>query len=252
MTKQTSAITIGKFVDKLTAGGGVNPSPADCMEYGLKRSWLEPSDVARKEEALLRKEAARIVHNFLRLELSEADELDGSPAYVLQDLFDCRVCAGHIIQVYVKGVMEAGVLPDGRLVFDADKPVSEEEAQEILVRMFRTKKRMIRTETKAYREITTEPEEISPEQALQYLQEKGSVLLADVRSARDYEEDHLKGSVNVPLLDIIKNPFVFSGNRDKMLLLYCNEGCQSKAAAQCLLEAGYENVFFFAWKEGKQ
>ena len=44
---------------------------------------------------------------------------------------------------------------------------------------------------------------------------------------------------------------MFSENRDKLILLYCKEGYQSKAAAQCLAEAGYKNVAFFAWKVKK-
>jgi rhodanese-related sulfurtransferase len=71
----------------------------------------------------------------------------------------------------------------------------------------------------------------------------------DVRTEREYEVAPMENAINVPLLSLIKNPFLFSENRDKTILLYCQEGYQSKAAAQCLLEAGYEKVAFFAKKE---
>lgn len=197
---------------------------------------------------LPRKEAAHIIHDFLRTELQEADEADGSPAYALQDLFDCRVCAGHIIQVYVKGIMDGTILPDGRMIFDANKEVSFREAEKIVARVFNKKERMLRGESGLSGNMAREPKEFPLKHVFQLLKENKNTLLVDVRTEREYEQEHLENAVNAPLLSIIKNPFVFSENRDKMLLLYCNEGYQSKAAAQCLLEAGYEKVAFFAWK----
>jgi len=55
-------------------------------------------------------------------------------------------------------------------------------------------------------------------------------------------------AMNFPLMKIIKNPYAVCENRDKMILLYCEEGAQSEAAAKCLLEAGYEKVAYFARK----
>ena len=251
MREKNSAITIKEFVEKLVAGGGSNPSPADCLEYGLQQGWLETQDIANQEKALLRKHTARIVHNFLRLERNEADEMDGSPAYVLRDLFDCRVCAGHIIQVYVKGIMDGITIADGSMIFGADEVVSEAEAEVLIERVFQIKQRIQRKAGELCNCTTGEPKEISFEYAMQLLKEEKKYLLVDVRAARDYEEGHQERAVNVPLLSIIKNPFVFAGNRDTMILLYCNEGYQSKAAAWCLLEAGYSKVAYFAWKGGK-
>lgn len=240
-------ITIKEFAEKIVAGGGANPSPANCVEYGFENGWLEAQDVANQEQELLRKHAARVIHNYLRLELKETDEADASRAYVLQDLFDCRVCAGHIIQVYGKGIMDDITLPDGKMIFAADEVVSEAEAEEIVVRVFQTERRMKRKTEEFVNTIVSEPKGISLEYAMQLLQEEKRALLADVRTVRDYENGCLEGAVNVPLLNIIKNPFVFVENRDTMILLYCNEGYQSKAAAQCLLEAGYSKVVYFAW-----
>ena len=203
-------------------------------------------------KGLPRKEAARIIHDFLRTELREADETDGSPAYILRDLFDCRVCAGHIIQVYVKGIMDGVALPDGNVIFAADKAVSESEAEEVVVRVFQKELRISRSDEKKQSEKDAEPEEISPERVKELLRENKNVLLADVRTEREYEQGHWENAINIPFLSLIKNPFVLSESRDKRILLYCNEGYQSKAAAQCLLETGYENVAFFAWKERKQ
>lgn len=49
----------------------------------------------------------------------------------------------------------------------------------------------------------------------------------DVRTTREYETDHILDAVNVPLLSIMKNPYVVSAER-------------------CLMEAGYRRVSYFA------
>lgn len=198
---------------------------------------------------MTRKNIVRIIHDFLRTELQEPDEIDSEPAYVLQDLFDCRVCAGHIIQVYVKGIMDGIVLPDGRMVFDAEKQVSKEELSDIMTRTcfpeFRTPRRTENVQNSPGRE----PEEISLEQVKRLIKEEKKPLIVDVRTEREYAEGCLPGAVNATLLNIIKNPFMFRKNRERKILLYCNEGYQSRAAAQCLLEAGYPKVAYFAWTE---
>ena len=200
---------------------------------------------------MTRKTIVSLLHDFLRTELGEPDEIDATPAYVLRDLFDCRVCAGHIIQVYVKGIMEGITLPDGSIIFDAEKPVSEEELANIMTKACFPEFRIPKWSETEIKSAAVEPKEVSFEQAMNLVSGERNILLVDVRSEREYEEAHLPGAVNAPFLSVIKNPFMFSEKRDKIILLYCNEGYQSKAAAQCLLEAGYKNVVFFAWKEGK-
>ena len=246
MLKQNSVISIEQFIEKLTAGGGIVPSPADCVEYGYASGWLEAQDVLGRKGVLLRKTAARILHEFLRRERTEPDEIDASPAYRLQDLFDCRVCAGHIMQVYVKGIMEEKKLEDGRMVFGTEDAIFVEEAEKILERVFCAEKRICK---KVQIENTCpKADKITMEEAVKLLGENGSALLIDVRTAREYEEEHMEGALNVPLISIIKNPYALCENRDKMILLYCEEGVQSEAAAKCLLEAGYTKVVSFARK----
>ena len=51
-----------------------------------------------------------------------ADIGDISQAYKLKDLFDCRVCANHVAQVYLRGIMDAkNLMKEGEfLCFDLD------------------------------------------------------------------------------------------------------------------------------------
>ncbi len=79
--------------------------PHGLLEYGRQRGWLEPQDLLEAEKPLLRRQAARILHEFLRKECGEADEADWGSAGELADLYDCRVCVNHVAQVYAKGIM---------------------------------------------------------------------------------------------------------------------------------------------------
>lgn len=246
MLKNDSVISIEEFVQRVTVGGGMLSSSADCVEYGYHSGWLEAQDVAGRKAVLQRKTAARILHEFLRRECQEVDEIDGSPAYRLQDLFDCRVCAGHIIQVYMKGIMEDKKTADGVLVFGTEDEVSLKEAENVLERVFYPEKRKCKSMPIA--SFCPKPDKTTVAEAARIYRENRYALLVDVRTLREYEDNHMEGAVNFPLLGIIKNPYAVCENRDKMILLYCEEGYQSEAAARCLLEAGYEKVAYFAWK----
>lgn len=89
-----------------------------------------------------RRAAAEIVHGFLKDVLKEKDIADISPAAVLRDLYDCRVCVNHIAQVYLKGIMDPveirGLGADGDeslLIFDGRGILSKKEAEEIIKRV---------------------------------------------------------------------------------------------------------------------
>lgn len=80
------------------------------------------------------------------------------------------------------------------------------------------------------------------QEAEQMLQQDRRILLVDVRSEEDYEQGHRKGSINIPLQALFKNPCCVCTDRAAILFLYCQNGYQSKVAAQLLVRAGYGNV----------
>lgn len=231
-------VNVEQFVGRIMKHYGVQTE--DVLEYGYSAGWLEEQDVTGKNILLERRNEARIVHQFMLLELKEPDMAEVGAATKLQDLYECRSCVGHVIQVYSKGIMEGHTDNAGRFIFGMRKRVSVAECGEVIERLFNVEKRMPQTS-----EITVEAEVITEEQALQYLEEDGSVLLIDVRTADDFEEKHMDGAVNIPLVYILKNPYIVSERRDVRILLYCEEGYQSGIAARCLGEAGYEKVYSF-------
>ena len=70
---------------------------------------------------------------------------------------------------------------------------------------------------------------------------KEDAILIDVRTESEYEEEHIEGSVNIPL-DQIEN---ISYDKDEIIIVYCRSGGRSKTAAEALIANGYMNVYDF-------
>ena len=68
------------------------------------------SNIPANEE-LTRNQAAKILHTYMRDVLKIPDITDENvlhKATELRDLYDCRICAADIMQVYLHGMMDAG------------------------------------------------------------------------------------------------------------------------------------------------
>lgn len=110
----------------------VIPGDGDILSYGWDKGWLEEQDILWADRLIERRNAARIVHEFLRIELREQDERDIRKANVLTDLYDCKVCANHIAQVYLKGIMPSKEPARFQLLMKID----ENEMHDIVRKMF--------------------------------------------------------------------------------------------------------------------
>ena len=95
---QQTGITRCKMEDKLT-----RCEIEDKLKYVL-------SNIPANEE-LTRNQAAKILHTYMRDVLGIPDITDENvlhKATELRDLYDCRICAADIMQVYLHGMMDAG------------------------------------------------------------------------------------------------------------------------------------------------
>ena len=245
--RRDDAVSIEEFVTALLKASGIVTENHDGIGYGYSRGWLQEQDISGRQLPLTKKHCARIVHEFLRCEQMEPDELDSGPAGRLQDLFDCRVCAGHIMQVYTKGIMDGFHNEAGRYIFGMEKYISQSDIEEIVGRVFRKERRMPRvSEVEGDRQA----EQIPASRAMALMGQELNVMLVDVRSEKEYQEEHLDKAIHCPMMDILKNPYVVSERRDVHILLYCSQGYMSEAAAQSLVHAGYEKVSYFALESG--
>ena len=137
---QEEEINVGEFV-QLLMNSPSQISISELLRYGHFRLWLEDSDERHPEAVLNRQTAARIVHQFLKIECGIPDISDITPATQLKDLYTCRVCAEHIAQVYVRNIMNAQNInetgePDFSdspvLIFNHLASVTKAEATQIL------------------------------------------------------------------------------------------------------------------------
>ncbi len=248
MKPEQKTVSVEEFVQGLLQQIPEGHDNDEGMTYGYEVGWLEEEDVMAREVPLVRKQAARIAHEFLRREQKEEDTDDVSSAGVLQDLYDCRICVRHVMQVYAKGIMDGFTNLQGRYVFGMEEYVSEPEMEQILKRLFHAHLRIKRT-------ISTQKticaKELAFEEAVEMLQANRDWILVDVRSETAFAEGHMDKAISIPLFSILKNPYMVNERRDIGVFLYCEEGYQSTMAANCLAEAGYEKVFYFAWRENR-
>ncbi|MBE6023746.1 MAG: rhodanese-like domain-containing protein [Cellulosilyticum sp.] len=224
--------------------------PAAIMQYGRYNGWLEEADILWANKAIERRVAARIIHQFLRKECREMDEADWNLARQLGDLYDCRTCVNHVAQVFVKGVM--GVKSEHKVnekamdkkygtLFGMRDFITYEEAYKIVERMF---KKELRIMPGVLEKDLLKTVRLSFEEAMLLVDKKHSLLI-DVRTQNEYEENHLPHALSIPLATILKNPYVPNLNQAVPMLLYCKHGYNSEIAANCLVEAGYEKVYYF-------
>ena len=137
-TKQS---TIYQFITSLwTHFFANNPlSEGELIHYAHTRGWLEDQDERFCEKNLNRQTAARILHQFMKIELRVPDLQDISPANILADLYTCHTCVNHIAQVFLRGIMDAQVIErDGNeyKIFNHLEEMTLEESKNCLKRLY--------------------------------------------------------------------------------------------------------------------
>ena len=109
---------------------------ADVFSNGLEKGWLDFEDQLYRDDGITRKNIARIIHMYLLKEKRIPDLQDISKAGELRDLYDCRVCANHVAQIYLRGIMGAKELSanGGFLWFDLNGEDDDHSIEEYLIR----------------------------------------------------------------------------------------------------------------------
>ena len=149
LDNSSKVISVGEFVFLLmnckNNSASKNLSLTELLRYGHFRLWLEDQDETHPENPLNRQTAARILHEFLRIECGLDDLQNISSATKLKDLYTCRVCTNHIAQVCARGLMhpqEISTTDNFQKIFNHLELVKKSEAQEILGKV---KELMIKT-----------------------------------------------------------------------------------------------------------
>lgn len=84
------------------------------------------------------------------------------------------------------------------------------------------------------------------------------ILLVDVRSKAEYEENHIPEAVNIPIEEIEAGNFSSDNDKDAIIVTACGKGGgrSERAAAYLREHEGYESYFLeggtFGWAAKKQ
>jgi len=249
------AITIGEFVGLLWEGLNLPQS----LEMARVHGWAEPQDVRLAGEVLRRNDAARLIHEFLKCELGEADEENWNAAKSLADLYDCHACVRHVAQAFCKGIMtakgQAFGIREGQVVgmskgqaFGMREPVTYEEAREVAERVFHKNLRLVQCDRKdAALNAESLLRKLTCEEARQFLRDHPDAILVDVRTRGEFDASHPDGAVNIPLLKLLEAPQSLLDKGNVPILLTCDAGYRAEIAATKLFEMGHRYVSYYGF-----
>ena len=85
------------------------------------------------------------------------------------------------------------------------------------------------------------------------LTNQDAAKLIDLRSANEFADGHITGSINIPYADIEDRLHEIKLQEGKSLVLICDTGSQSANAGEVLNKSGYQNTVILsggigAWK----
>jgi rhodanese-related sulfurtransferase len=93
---------------------------------------------------------------------------------------------------------------------------------------------------------------VSPGEVVRLM--NGGAVLVDVRSANQFKDGHINGARNVPGDQIAAGAAALEKLKDKTLIMCCDSGTTSGAAARKLMQQGFNQVFnlrggLAAWRQ---
>lgn len=86
------------------------------------------------------------------------------------------------------------------------------------------------------------PTPCAPEDLLHHTHRASQSVLIDVRTPAEFETAHIKGSRNLPLDLLQKNPSSVASSLPENAVLLCQSGARSQQAVQALSEAGADQL----------
>jgi rhodanese-related sulfurtransferase len=82
---------------------------------------------------------------------------------------------------------------------------------------------------------------LSPTQAT-LLINRQEAMIVDVRDNSNFAKGHLQGAINIPIVDLPQGNGRLDKNKDKEILIVCQQGMQSGQAAATLKKQGFTKI----------
>ena len=80
---------------------------------------------------------------------------------------------------------------------------------------------------------------VNVETVYKAINDNSDVVILDVRTLEEYNEEHIPNAVNIPIDDID----TIDIEKDKTIYVYCASGNRSKMATNKLIDMGYTDVY---------
>lgn len=216
--------------------------PSELMEYGVESGWLMPQDELYQNKKIENREAARIIHRYLKKEWSEEDIFWHPSTYQIADLFDCKTCADSIAQVYSKGIMNV-MRDQGHINFASNETISEQKAREVIDRVYWKELRFSVENNSEMRDYDG-PYLINQEEALRTLCKTGGYLLA-VGNVNNLDEISVNNVINIGFTQVLEHADCLKLDVMERIIVCAENAHIARVVSECLVERGYRNITYF-------
>jgi phage shock protein E len=106
--------------------------------------------------------------------------------------------------------------------------------------------------------VRAEATDVTPDEAEKLIAETPGLIILDVRTPEEYDHGHIKGAVNLNVLDAAFTAQVAALDQSKPVLLHCQTGGRSVKALTALAgKAKFPKIYhlragFKGWKDAKK
>lgn len=90
-----------------------------------------------------------------------------------------------------------------------------------------------------------EYKKISQVEAKKIMDNEEDIIVLDVRTEEEYDEEHIDNAIVIPVEEIEEKAEDILPDKTKKILVYCRSGKRSLAACEKLIKMGYTNVLDF-------
>jgi phage shock protein E len=83
---------------------------------------------------------------------------------------------------------------------------------------------------------------IEPQQLIKQIQNEKLLVIIDVRTEDEYSQGHVKGAINIPHDQLLKEQDKIIAYKDQQVILYCHSGRRAEMAATTLETLGFTKL----------
>jgi phage shock protein E len=94
---------------------------------------------------------------------------------------------------------------------------------------------------------------IEPQNVLKLIETHQAPLILDVRSAKEFDQGHIPGAINISYQDLSKSQKL-NAYKELDIIIYCRSGRRARIAANILQEKGFKKLYdlhgsIIAWQK---